>query len=188
MTHSLPDQSGWSGCNCGSRISPFGAPTIHSSPTQWTSDSSDLDVRSWRRESSSFLFPRSAWWKRDEADGLLWSRGIKIELLMKVERSRLPVSTCVCCCWGGTMQRLGQEVSGNVLVPCAYLFTIIPAFAATPTLSASSPCSWRQQVCDFVLTVWLLPQRTQFRISDHRFDIHGGASGGCLKEVPKKNW
>lgn len=29
------------------------------------------------------------------------------------------------------MQRLGQEVSGNVLVPCAYLFTIIPAFAAT---------------------------------------------------------
>lgn len=60
--------------------------------------------------------------------------GIKIELLMRVERSGLSVSTSV---WygSGRMQRLGQEVSWNFqLTCCTSLFLIISAIAATTSV------------------------------------------------------
>lgn len=60
--------------------------------------------------------------------------GIKIELLMRVERSGLPASTSVWCGSGGLggLQRPGQEVSWNFLLTCCTsLFAIISASAVT---------------------------------------------------------
>lgn len=62
--------------------------------------------------------------------------GIKIELLMRVERSGLPVSTSAWCGSGeGGGQRLGQEVSWNFLLTCCTsLFASISASAATTSV------------------------------------------------------